>query len=205
MLFAVARTEMSRMGFVLAGGKSSRMGTDKAFLDFHGETLLDRALTVMGTACDRVTIVGDPVKFAKYSSTKYGAVVADIFSGCGPLGGIHAALTQSSAELNLMLAVDMPFVSAELLEFLWAAAEGEGNRAMVTVPCAGRGLQPLCAVYRRDFSVTAEQALRAGKYKIDAAFAGVSTRVVEESELAAAGFAEQMFFNVNTPQDRLRL
>ena len=49
----------------------------------------------------------------------------------------------------------------------------------------------------------AEQALRAGKYKIDAAFSGVSVRVIEESELAAAGFSEQSFFNVNTPQDRL--
>jgi molybdopterin-guanine dinucleotide biosynthesis protein A len=205
MLSAVARTEMSRMGFVLAGGKSSRMGSDKALLDFHGQTLLDRALTVMGAVCDRVTIVGDPAKFAKYSSTKCRAVVADIFSGCGPLGGIHAALTQSSAELNLMLAVDMPFVSAELLAFLWAAAEGEGDHAMVTVPCTGKRLQPLCAVYRRDFSATAEEALRAGKYKVDAAFVGMPTRVVEESELEAAGFSERMFFNVNTPQDRLRL
>jgi molybdopterin-guanine dinucleotide biosynthesis protein A len=104
-----------------------------------------------------------------------------------------------------MLAVDMPFVSAELLAFLWAAAEGEGDHAMVTVPCTGKRLQPLCAVYRRDFSATAEEALRAGKYKVDAAFVGMPTRVVEESELEAAGFSERMFFNVNTPQDRLRL
>jgi len=207
MLSAVARTKMSRMGFVLAGGKSSRMGEDKVFLDFHGQTLLDRALTVTGAVCDRVTIVGDPRKFANYESTAYGPVVADIFAGCGPLGGIHAALTQSSAELNLMLAVDMPFVSAELLEFLWAVAEDEGRdiHAMVTVPRTGRGLQPLCAVYRREFSAAAEQTLRAGKYKIEAAFAGVPMRVVEESELAAAGFSEESFFNVNTPQDRSRL
>ncbi len=205
MLFAVARTEISRMGFVLAGGKSSRMGTDKAFLDFHGRTLLERALAVMGAVCDQVMIVGDRAKFAKYESAECRAVVADIFSGCGPLGGIHAALTRSAAELNLMLAVDMPFVSAELLEFLWAAAEDEGNHAIVTVPRTGRGLQPLCAIYRRDFAAAAEQALRAGKYKIDAAFSGVRLRVIEESELAAAGFSEQKFFNVNTPEDRLRL
>ncbi len=205
MLFAVARTEISRMGLVLAGGKSSRMGTDKAFLDFHGQTLLERALAVMGAVCDQVMIVGDRAKFAEYDSPKYGAVVADIFPGCGPLGGIHAALAHSSAELNLMLAVDMPFVSAELLLFLWAAAEGEGNHAIVTVPRTGRGLQPLCAVYRRDFAAAAERALRAEKYKIDAAFSGVPLRVIEESELVEAGFSEQNFFNVNTPEDRLRL
>jgi len=198
------------MGFVLAGGKSSRMGAgtdrDKVFLEFGGQTLLDRALAVMGTACDRVAIVGDPAKFTKHGSStqgssKYESVVADIFPGCGPLAGIHAALVHSSAELNLMLAVDMPFVSTELLAFLFAAAEEDD--AIATVPRTGKGLQPLCAVYRRDFSTVAEQALRAGKYKIDAAFSNVSVRVIEEGELAAAGFSEQSFFNVNTPQDRL--
>ena len=203
MLFHMTRADLSRMGFLLAGGKSSRMGmnTDKAFLDFGGQTLLDRALGVMGTVCDRVTIVGDPGKFAKYGSTKYGPVVADIFSGCGPLAGIHAALVHSPAELNLMLAVDMPFVSTELLAFLFAAATDEANDTIVTVPRTTHGLQPLCAVYRRDFSAVAEQALRAGKYKIDAAFAGVSVRVIEEGELTAAGFSERSFFNVNTPED----
>jgi molybdenum cofactor guanylyltransferase len=195
MLFHMARTAPSRMGFLLAGGKSSRMGADKAFLDFAGQTLLDRALTVMSEVCGSVSIVGDPAKFAKY-----GSVVADIFSGCGPLAGIHAALVHSPAELNLMLAVDMPFVSRELLAFLFAAAED--NDAMVTVPRDGKGLQPLCAVYRRGFSTVAEEALRAGKYKIDAAFSSVSMRVIDEGELAAAGFSEQSFFNVNTPQDR---
>ncbi len=213
MLSHMAGSEPSRMGFVLAGGKSSRMGTgtDKALLEFGGQTLLDRALAVMGTVCGRVTIVGDPAKFAKYGSSKYGSpkyesskydsVVADIFPGCGPLAGIHTALLHSSAELNLMLAVDMPFVSRELLAFLFAAAEE--NDAIVTVPRSGKGLQPLCAVYRRDFFLVAEQSLRAGKYKIDAAFSGVSVRVIVEGELAAAGFSEQNFFNVNTPQDRL--
>ena len=190
------------MSFVLAGGKSSRMGAgtnkdkDKAFLEFGGQTLLDRALSVMGTVCDRVAIVGDPAKFTKYES-----IVADIFPGCGPLAGIHAALLHSSVELNLMLAVDMPFVSRELLALLFAAAEE--SDAIVIVPRSGKGLQPLCAVYRRDFLPVAEQALRAGKYKIDAVFSSVSVRVIEEGELAAAGFSERSFFNVNTPQDRL--
>jgi molybdopterin-guanine dinucleotide biosynthesis protein A len=203
MLFHMSGAERSRMGFILAGGKSSRMGpnTDKAFLDFHGQSLLDRALAVAGMVCDRVTIVGDPARFAKVGSSKYVPVVADIFPGCGPLAGIHAALTHSTAELNLMLAVDMPFVSRELLAFLFAAAEP--SDAIITVPRTGKGFQPLCAVYRRDFSTVAEQALRAGKYKVDAAFSGVLVRVIKENELAAAGFSEQSFFNVNTPQDRL--
>jgi molybdenum cofactor guanylyltransferase len=213
-------SERSRMGFVLAGGKSSRMGTstDKAFLDFRGQSLLERALAVAGMVCDRVTIVGDPAKFEAVLSSRFSflsktqrqsprtenrelrTVIADIFPGCGPLAGIHAALVHSNAALNLMLAVDMPFVSRELLAFLFVRAEA--SDAVVTVPSTGKGLQPLCAVYRRDFSTVAEQALRAGKYKVDAAFSGVRVRVIEENELAAAGFSERDFFNVNTPQDR---
>ena len=192
----MSHREQNRAGFVLAGGKSTRMGRDKAFLEFEGRTLLDRALTVMATVCDHVKIVADPVKFAKYESE---TVIADTFPGCGPLGGIHAALAHSSSGLNLMLAVDMPFVSSELLSFLFATAED--NAAVVNVPRINDGLQPLCAIYRRDFAAVAEQALRAGKYKIDALFADVSINLIEETALTSAGFSAQSFFNMNPPQD----
>src|SRR5271154_166846 len=167
MLFHMPERNRWRAGFVLAGGKSSRMGTDKAFLQFKGQTLLDRALETMAEACDQIAIVGDPARFGKYEFEKYGSskcgtVIADIFPGCGPLAGIHAALTHSTADLNLMLAVDLPFVSAAVLAFLFAAAEK--NSATVTVPCTSKGLQPLCAIYRREFLTVAETALRAGKY-----------------------------------------
>jgi molybdopterin-guanine dinucleotide biosynthesis protein A len=188
------QSQLSRAGYILTGGKSSRMGGDKAFLDFGSRTLLERAIAVVYETSPNLTIVGDPAKFAAY-----GSVIADLYPGCGPLAGIHAALLHSSAELNLMLAVDMPFVSRELLDFLFAAANE--TDAIVVVPRTARGFQPLCAVYRRAFAAAAEEALRAGNYKIDAVFAGVALRVIEEEELARAGFSERMFFNVNTPGD----
>lgn len=170
------------------------MGADKAFLDFGGSTLLGRAIGVVRETSPNFAIVGDPAKFAAY-----GAVIADLYPGCGALAGIHAGLLHSSAELNLMLAVDMPFVTRELLSFLFAAAS-EAD-AIVVVPRTARGFQPLCAVYRRAFAPAAEEALRAGHYKIDAVFPGVAVRVIEEDELVRAGFTEQLFFNVNTPGD----
>jgi molybdopterin-guanine dinucleotide biosynthesis protein A len=185
----------SRMGFVLAGGASSRMGADKAFLEFQGQTLLERALARIGGVCPAAAIVGDAARFSSY-----GAVVEDVYTGCGPLAGIHAALARSSAELNLMLAVDLPFVSEDLLSYLFSAAEESG--AIVTVPRTRKGFQPLCAVYRPEFASVADGALQAGKYKIDALFGGLSIRVIEESELEKAGFSERNFFNVNTPADR---
>jgi len=179
--------------FILTGGKSSRMGADKAFVTLEGQTLLARALELARGVRSDVRIVGDAAKFAAF-----GPVVEDVFRGCGPLGGIHAALRASEAELNLILAVDVPFVTRELMEFLIARAQK--SNAMLTVPRCGGGWQPLCAVYRREFADVAEGALRHGKYKIDALFEG-RAQAVGEDELRAAGFSAAMFRNLNTPEE----
>lgn len=169
------------------------MGTDKAFVVLEGRTLLARALDVARAVTADVRIVGDAAKFAGLAP-----VVEDVFPGCGPLGGIHAALRASAAELNLMLAVDVPFVSAGLPEFLIERARG--TAAVVTVPRVG-GWQPLCAVYRREFAEVAEAALHEGRYRIDALFQVVPTAVISEEELGAAGFSSAMFRNLNTRED----
>jgi molybdopterin-guanine dinucleotide biosynthesis protein A len=171
------------------------MGANKAFLELEGKSLLNRALDTLKAACGSVAIVGDPVMFANF-----GPVVADVFPNCGPLGGIHAALAASAVEFNVIVAVDMPFVSPKLIAFLFAAAEA--SDAIVTVPRTRTGFQPLCAVYRRAFASTAERALQDGRCKVDASFAHLPLCIVEESELLQAGFSENDFFNVNTPEDR---
>lgn len=187
---------ISRAGFVLAGGSSSRMGADKAFLKVGERTLLEQALHTVGSVCLQPSIVGDRDRLAAYSG-----VISDVFPGCGPLGGIHAALSTRRAELNLVLAVDMPLVTGELLNFLLSAAES--SPATITVPRTGRGWQPLCAVYRCEFLSVAEAALREGKYKIDTLYSQVAVRSIDTKELMAAGFTERLFLNVNTP-DQLR-
>lgn len=184
--------------FILAGGKSTRMGTDKAFVTFDGCTLLARALELARSVTPDVRLVGDPSKFASSA-----AVVEDMFPGCGPLGGIHAALRASSAELNLIIAVDIPFLSTDLLCYLVERARN--SPAAVTVPRFGRGLQPLCAVYRRAFAESAERALTQGHYKIDALFMDESAQVIGEEELKGKGFSADMFRNLNTPEDLAQL
>ena len=188
------RIESGVTAFVLAGGKSSRMGSDKAFLQFGDGTLLLRALRLASTVAGEVRIVGDAKKFAAF-----GRVVEDVYRDRGPLGGIHAGLASSATEFNLVLAIDVPFVSQELLRYLLMQARE--SEAIVTVPRAARGLQPLCGVYRRSFAKVAEQALREGRNKIDELFGKVETRVVAESELAEAGFSVEMFQNLNTPEE----
>ena len=170
------------------------MGTDKAFVMLDGRTLLARALDVCRTITSDVRIAGDRKKFAPFAP-----VVEDVFPGCGPLAGIHAALRASQTDLNLVLAVDLPFVSPALLHFLIAQARDAG--AMVTVPRAAKGWQPLCAVYRRAFADAAETALRAGRYKIDALFDQALTCPVGEEDLRRAGFSLDAFRNLNTPEE----
>jgi molybdopterin-guanine dinucleotide biosynthesis protein A len=180
--------------FILAGGKSIRMGKDKAFLEFKGRILLARALELAAGVAKDVRIVGDPSKFAAF-----GRVIEDIYRERGPLGGIHAALKSSSTELNLILAVDLPFVEPNFLKHLVSVARNAN--AVVTVPRVSDGLQPLCAVYRRGFAKVAEQSLAQGKNKIDALFAAVETRMLGEEELSGAGFSGRMFNNLNTPEE----
>jgi len=180
--------------FILAVGNSTRMGTDKAFVMLEGRTLLARALEVCRTVTSDVRIVGDRKKFAPFAP-----VVEDVFPGCGPLAGIHAALRASQTDWNVVLAVDLPFVSPALLLFL--VAQARESRAMVTVPRAGEGWQPLCAIYRRAFADAAETALRAGRYKIDALFDESLIRPVGEEDLRRAGFSPEVFRNLNTPKE----
>jgi molybdenum cofactor guanylyltransferase len=180
--------------FILAGGKSSRMGTDKALLDWGGRPLLTHMLELATGVAGQVKVVGDPANFAAFAP-----VVEDVYPDSGPLGGIHAALVNSDTELNLILGVDLPFLDSGLLNYVVSQAAESG--AVVTVPFASGYYEPLCAVYRKEFSVIAEQALRAGKYKIDALFPKVSLRVVDEKELAGAGCSLTAFRNLNTPEE----
>jgi molybdopterin-guanine dinucleotide biosynthesis protein A len=145
-------------GFILAGGKSTRMGRDKAALLLDGRTLLEHALDVLrqavGNKSDAVSILGSRQLYSGHRVP----VVEDIFPGCGPLSGIHAALTHTRTEFNLIIAVDTPFLSADFLRFMVERAVE--SQATVTTPEIGGYRQPLCSVYSREFLAIAEKALQ---------------------------------------------
>jgi molybdopterin-guanine dinucleotide biosynthesis protein A len=184
----------SAAAYVLAGGRSSRMGEDKAFLELAGKPLIVGAVEVVRATDLDAKIVGDPRKFAAF-----GTVIEDVYRDRGPLGGIHAALTNSAAEWNLILAVDLPFVPVQFLKYLLASAESSG--ATVTVPSLGKYFQPLCAVYRKAFVCVAERSLSEGKNKIDQLFPEVTVCAVSEEEIVANGFDASIFRNLNTPEE----
>ena len=170
------------------------MGTDKALLSMGSENLLQRALRNVSAVCSTPTIIGDPVRYGGF-----GTAIADRVPGCGPLGGIHAALSVTGSDRNLILSVDMPGMATEFLR--WLVDESARGDELATVPqVAGRN-QPLCAVYRRAMLPVIEESIAAGEYKVDRTFAKVSTRYLSKSEVSAAGFSAEIFANVNTPEE----
>jgi molybdopterin-guanine dinucleotide biosynthesis protein A len=129
-------------------------------------------------------------------------VYEDIFPGCGPLSGIHAALTSSKTEFNLIISVDTPFLEPPFLSYIAERAIASG--CVVTTPEINDYTQPLCAVYSLDFLPIAEQALRSGNYRIVPLFPRSQTLVIKPSELRQFAFAADMFENLNTPDDLAR-
>ena len=171
------------------------MGRDKALLSFRGQTLLARARALASTITEQVRVVGP--------RERYGSdAIEDIYEGQGPLAGIHAALSATNTELNLVLSVDTPFVTSEFLKCL--VGEAERLATIVTVPYVDGRFQPLCAVYRRDFLSLAEVALRARQNKIDALYCHTTVRRMDEAEMKRLAFDPRMFDNLNTPDDFAR-
>jgi len=180
--------------YVLAGGKSTRMGQDKAVLTLHGRTLVETALSAARAVVSKVCIVGSAELYGRFAPT-----ISDLYQGCGPLAGIQAALSHSSTDLNLILAVDTPFLSPKLLAYL--AERAATARSVVTAPEVNDYPQPLCAIYSREFLPIAESALRTGQYKIVPLFPKGRTLLVPQAELEKFAFSAEMFDNLNTPEE----
>ena len=180
---------MDRAGFVLAGGRSSRMGRDKALLPFKGRTLVEHIAAAVSLVTGDVSLVAGP---GRYHNLGY-PVVADVFPACGPLSGIHAALTASRAEWNLIVACDMPEVTAEFLELLLVRAESGDADAVLPSGVSGRP-EPLCAAYRRRSVEPIASALTQGIRKVTDALGGLDIDIWHVPH-------SRFFHNLNTVED----
>jgi len=192
--------------FVLAGGASSRMGRDKAILEFQGKPLIQHAL-------DKLHSLGLPPRIvgSRPDLTCFAPVVPDNFPQTGPLSGIEAALTISNTEQNLFLAVDLPLLPASFLG--WLADRADLTDALATVPLLQGHPQPLCAVYSRTLLPHIRSALASGQakvmYVIESATDAlrVPIDIFHVESVASALFWPQpvpihrWFQNINTPAD----
>jgi molybdopterin-guanine dinucleotide biosynthesis protein A len=180
---------MKRAGFVLVGGKSSRMGGDKALLPYQGRTLVEHIAQAVRDAAGSATLIGPPERYRALGFP----VVADIIEDRGPLGGILTALTVSPAEWNLVVACGMPALNAPFLLSLFSAAEESGGHCLIPCSTAGRP-EPLCAVYHRGCLAGVREAIDAGRLTVRDALAGLNAVY---HPVPGTAWSE----NLNTPKD----
>lgn len=153
---------MKSAGFVLVGGRSSRMGRDKALLPARTGPLVSEIATEVLAVTGTVALIGRP---AAYGEALGFDCLPDIRPGFGPLSGIHAALAYNSGAYNLIVACDMPDISRTLLALLLACAEAQKARCVVTVDALGQ-VHPLCAVYHSSARELVEKAIDSSRPRL---------------------------------------
>lgn len=182
---------------ILAGGKSKRMGQDKATIKLGGKTLLERVVGRLYGVADECVIVSNEVDGTSSHPALKGRQITwtqDLVRDMGPLGGIQAGLTCAKGDRCLVVACDMPFVSRELAAQLLGFA---GYDAVV--PEADGRLQPLHSVYSRECLPAVEGMLCEGSRRLMGLLERVDARILREDEMP--GYSKRWFFNVNEPAD----
>jgi len=199
-------------GFILAGGRSTRMGQPKGLLKFAGQLMVVHVAQVLEStgeargavrnrtaevapAMMKPVIIGPP---DVYEGLGY-RVVRDDDENMGPLGGISTALRIATCEWNLVVGCDLPFLRREWLEFLMARAMA--STADVVIPLNERGFEPLCAMYRKSARPTIVEALARGVRKITDGLTALTLASIAPAEWKGFDACGQLFKNVNTPED----
>jgi molybdopterin-guanine dinucleotide biosynthesis protein A len=183
------------VGFAVAGGRSLRMGREKAELPWGESDLLAHALERLGRVCAEVVVLCGP---APRFVGRGHPVLCDAVSGAGAIGGLLAGLRWLRAgRVGLFLAVDLPLVPVPLLERLAALAP----EADAVVPVSPGGPEPLCAAYSASCLAAVERRVAAGEAKMTGFWPDTRVRVLEGAELRAFGDPETFFLNANTPDD----
>lgn len=183
---------------ILAGGQSSRMGLDKAFIKFKGLSLIGRQLKLLRSIFEKIIIVtNNPGKY-KFKAIK---VVKDIIPGCGPLSGIHAGLTASDSFYNFVIACDMPFVNTQLVQYMLNNANGYD----IVVPRVDKKLHPLFGIYSKNLITNIEGLLKQDSLKVSHIFTKAKTRFILKDEIEKFDQGLLTLVNINTQGDWQRL
>ena len=188
---------------ILAGGQSRRLGRDKAVEPFGGEPLIRRVIRRASEAVgasEVVVVVADADRAAALPLDSAHRAAVDVFPDCGSLGGIYTGLDAARTEWALVVACDMPFLSAPLLERMAGLRDGVD----AVVPVVGGFPEPTHALYSRRCRPAIEQRLRAGELKISGFFEDVCVRYLPEDEARQFDPELLSFFNINRPEDLAR-
>jgi len=180
-------------GVILVGGRSSRMGRDKALLPLGGKSLFDKALSTLKSGLRDVLLVGDrPERFEKHGLK----VIPDIYPGSA-LGGLYTGLLQAETPYVFASACDLPFSSPRILRYMMSIRDGFD----VVVPLSGIHPEPLFALYHKNCLHSMVRMLEAENYRIRELYPHVRVRFVPGEELAGIDNDARVFTNVNTVEE----
>ena len=178
--------------FVLAGGKSSRMGIDKGLMDFHGRKMIEHILHVLNIS-SRISIISNNEEYNQFGYP----VCPDIYKNCGPLGGIHTGLLNAKSDWCLAVSCDLPFITSEFLKFLLQYIEDTSANAIV--PVHNGHVEPLCAFYHKSCLQELERLILKKEFKMQTVVQKLKTTFVEVAE---EEFNPSLLFrNMNSPAD----
>jgi molybdenum cofactor guanylyltransferase len=181
--------------FILAGGESSRMGSNKALLELGGVPLIVRTARLVESVGIKRTIVGSPEIYARLRLH----AIRDDWPGAGPLGGIATALRASESSWNLIVACDLPYLTKAWLEHLIHRAKH--SHADVVLPLNDAGAEPLCAMYNKSSESAIWLALDRGVRKVTDGLAGLRAEHIEPREWKAFDSEGLLFKNMNSTVD----
>ena len=181
-------------GFITAGGRSSRMGIDKAWLEIEGQSLIERTVASVRAVTSSVAIIANKEGYGSLGVP----VFADTNQRVGPLEAVRVALSNTQTKRILLVGCDLPFLTPELFSFLL----GIPSTSQAIVPLsADNQLEPLCAIYCKHSLHTVENLIERGERKMAKLFESVPTRFVEFNEIRELDGAHLFFENINTPED----
>jgi molybdopterin-guanine dinucleotide biosynthesis protein A len=183
-------------GIILAGGKSSRYGQDKALAEINGIRLVERVIAVMGPIFKQLIIISNNPDNYAYLQVP---VFRDMIKGVGPLGGISTGLEVISADAGFFVACDMPFLNPDLVRHMVKIK----GRFDAVIPRVGWRIESLHALYRKTCLPSIKQLIDSQEYQVFKFSKKIRARFLGEEEIRVFDPQLRSFFNVNTPQEFL--
>lgn len=181
-------------GIILSGGKSSRMGENKALLPLGSKKVIEHIYTELKNCCDEVAVVAnDPSAYAFLTSN----IISDRFPGKGPLAGLETALFHKKADAYIFSACDTPLIKSEVYEHLFSQIRDYE----AAVPVFDGQTHPLSGIYRRSILNAVKQRLNKDELKVKSFFTDIHVNYVDDFDSISNETLQQHFFNMNTPSD----